>query len=115
MQKKLLVGIAMMFAVALAADAAAQPWVARHGMTSAQYQAEFNAWTAAGYRLTHVSAADVAGTPRFAAIFEQKAGPAWVARHGMTSAQYQTEFNARVSQGYRLVLIDGYEVAGAAR
>jgi CubicO group peptidase (beta-lactamase class C family) len=115
MHKRLFVGFVFMFCVALAAESQAQPWVARHGLTSAQYQSEFNTWTAQGYRLTHVSGYDVAGSPRFAAIWEQKAGPAWVARHGMTSAQYQTEFNTWVAQGYRLVVVDGYEVAGAAR
>jgi CubicO group peptidase (beta-lactamase class C family) len=115
MKKHLFVAAALMFSVSLAAEAQAQPWVARHGMTSTQYQTEFNTWTAQGYRLTHVSGYDVAGSPRFAALWEQKAGPAWVARHNLTSAQYQAEFNTRVAQGYRLVLVDGYEVAGSAR
>jgi CubicO group peptidase (beta-lactamase class C family) len=115
MHKRLFVGLALMFCLSFAVESYAQPWVARHGLTSAQYQSEFNSWTAQGYRLTHVSAYDVAGTPRFAAMWEKKAGPAWVARHGMTSAQYQTEFNTWVAQGFRLVAVDGYEIAGAAR
>src|SRR5688572_19287311 len=106
------VGTAMVF---LAATVQAQPWVARHGMTSAQYQSEFNTHVGNGYRLTHVSGYDVSGSPRFAAIWERKSGPAWVARHGMTSAQYQTEFDTHVGNGYRLVLVDGYESAGSAR
>jgi CubicO group peptidase (beta-lactamase class C family) len=106
------VGSAMIF---LGATAQAQPWVARHGMTSAGYQSEFNTHVGNGYRLTHVSGYDVAGSPRFAAIWEKKAGPAWIARHGLTSAQYQAEFNTHVGNGYRLVLVDGYESAGSAR
>jgi CubicO group peptidase (beta-lactamase class C family) len=116
MQKRSTIAITCVWAVLLlASDTHAQPWVARHGMTSSQYQSEFNAWTAQGFRLTHVSGYTVNGQARFAAIWEQKPGPAWVARHGMTSAQYQQEFNTWVRLGYRLVVVDGYEVAGQAR
>ena len=115
MQKHVIVGFAFILGLLMAVDAVAQPWVARHGMTSAQYQSEFNTWTGQGFRLTHVSGYTVAGQARFAAIWEQKPGPAWVARHGLTSAQYQAEFNTWVRQGYRLVVVDGYESAGEAR
>ena len=107
--------LALPFVISLTAPAQAQPWVARHGMTSAQYQSEFNNWVGQGYRLTHVSGYDVGGTSRFAAIWEKVTGPAYVARHGMTSAQYQAEFNSWVGQGYRLVLVDGYDSGGSAR
>ena len=110
-----LVACALLFVVSLAADSSAQPWVARHGMTAAQYQSEFNTWVSQGFRLADVSGYNVAGVPRFAAIWVKKAGPAWVARHGMTSAQYQTEFNTWVGKGYRLVVVDGYEQSGQAR
>ena len=39
---------------------------------------------------------------------------AWVARHGMTSAQYQSECNKYVGQGYRLTDVSGYGVKGNA-
>ena len=115
MKKNVLVVFVFLWCASLAVESHAQPLVARHGLTSAQYQSEFNTWTSQGFRLTHVSGYDVAGQTRFAAIWEQKAGPAWVARHGMTSAQYQTEFTKWVGLGYRLVVVDGYEVAGTAR
>src|ERR1700730_16103139 len=35
--------------------AMSNPWLARHGMTSAQYQAEFDKWTGQGFRLREVS------------------------------------------------------------
>ena len=91
------------------------PWVARHGMSSSKYQNEFNNWTRAGYRLTHVSGYNVDGAVRFAAIWEKKSGPSWVARHGLTASQYQSQFNYWVGQGYRLKVVDGYEYAGSAR
>lgn len=91
------------------------PWEARHGLTSAQYQAAFDELGAQGYRLTHVSGYNVDGAVRFAAIWEKKTGPAMVARHNMTSAQYQTEFDSLAQQGYRLTVLDGYESNGQAR
>jgi CubicO group peptidase (beta-lactamase class C family) len=90
-------------------------WVARHGMTSAQYQSEFNDWTQQGYRLTHVSGYEVNGTDYYAAIWEQVGGPAMVARHRMTSQAYQHEFVDRALQGYRLKLVDGYSIGNSAR
>jgi CubicO group peptidase (beta-lactamase class C family) len=94
-------------------DKSAGPaWVARHGMTSAQYQAEFNALVGQGYRLVDVSGYDVGGQARYAAIWQQLAGPPWAARHGLTAAQYQAEFNNLVGQGYRPLRVSGYTVAG---
>lgn len=91
------------------------PWEARHGLTSAQYQAAFDDLGAQGYRLTHVSGYNVDGAVRFAGIWEKKSGPAMVARHNMTSAQYQAEFDSLAQQGYRLTVLDGYESGGQAR
>jgi CubicO group peptidase (beta-lactamase class C family) len=91
------------------------PWVARHGLTSDEYQAEFDAWVGQGYRLTYVSGYEVNGTPLFAAIWEQSAGPAWIARHAMSAAEYQQEFDRQVAAGYRLVLVNGYAVGGVDR
>ncbi len=90
-------------------------WVARHGMDSAQYQQEFNALTKKGYRLTHVSGYGVGSEDRYAAIWEKSRGPSWVARHGMTSNQYQKEFNKLTKKGYRLTHVSGYNAGGEDR
>jgi cytochrome c biogenesis factor len=87
-------------------------WVARHGMTSAQYQAEFDKYVAQGYRLVQVSGYGVNGKDYYAAIWDKTPSTAWVARHGMSSAQYQAEFDKYVAQGYRLVQVSGYGVNG---
>ena len=90
-------------------------WTARHGMTSAQYQATFDQLVGQGYRLTSVSGYNVNGQDRYAAIWDKSAGPAWIARHGMTSAQYQATFNKLVAQGYRLKEVSGYNINGQDR
>jgi CubicO group peptidase (beta-lactamase class C family) len=90
-------------------------WVARHGLTSSQYQAEFNKLVGQGYRLREVSGYAVGTQARFAAIWEKTGGPSWVARHGMTAAEYQGEFTNLLYQGYRLTWVNGYSVAGQTR
>ncbi|MEH2138821.1 hypothetical protein [Nostoc sp.] len=90
-------------------------WEARHGLTSAQYQATFDKLVGEGYRLVHVSGYDVNGQDRYAAIWEKSDGPAWEARHGLTSAQYQATFDKLVGEGYRLVDVSGYDVNGQDR
>src|SRR6266700_1509113 len=90
-------------------------FVARHGMTSQQYQQEFNTHVGQGFRLTLVSGYAVAGEDRYAAIWEKDNGPAFVARHGMTSQEYQQEFDTHVAQGFRLKLVSGYSVGGQDR
>ncbi|MDE2363872.1 MAG: hypothetical protein KGM42_14440, partial [Hyphomicrobiales bacterium] len=86
-------------------------WQARHGLTGADYQAFFNQSTAQGFKPTVVSGASDGAQARYAALFRKIAGaPAWVARHGLTAAQYQQTFDQLVGQGYRLELVDGYTV-----
>jgi CubicO group peptidase (beta-lactamase class C family) len=90
------------------------PMVARHGLTAAQYQAEFDRLAAQGYRPVHVDGYGVGGQALFAAIWEQAGGPGWTARHNLTAAQYQAEFDRLASLGYRLIKVDGYESGGQA-
>jgi hypothetical protein len=90
-------------------------WIARHGLTSAQYQQAFDTFAAQGYRLIDVSGYDAGGQARYAAIWVQRQGPAWAARHGLTSAQYQQAFDTYAAQGYRLVNLSAYKVGGQAR
>lgn len=95
--------------------ARASAWEARHRMTSAKYQTTFDDLVADKYRLSYVSGYSIDDDPRFAALWEQTGGAAWVARHGMTGAAYQSQFDDLVGQGYRLRLVNGYSVAGSPR
>src|SRR5205809_201989 len=87
-------------------------FVARHGMTSQVYQQEFDKWTSQGYCLTLVSGYSVANQDRYAAIWEQKSCPAYVARHGLSSQGYQQEFDKWNGQEYRLKLVNGHKNGG---
>jgi CubicO group peptidase (beta-lactamase class C family) len=112
--RRLVSFLAAMLAIAVGSPAGAADvsWVARHGLTGAQYQAEFTRLTSLGYRPIDVSGYEVGGQPRFAGIWEQSGGPEWVARHGLTNAQYQAEFTRLANLGYRPVRISGYALGG---
>jgi CubicO group peptidase (beta-lactamase class C family) len=84
-------------------------WSARHGMSAAAYQTEVNNKVAAGWRVVHVSGAtDMSDVDSFAAIFEPTNGVEWVARHGLSAAQYQAEFDSWTRQGFRLTCVSAY-------
>src|SRR4051812_40263847 len=85
--------------------------VARHRLTSAEYQDRFTVLTQQSYRLLYISGYIVNNEERFAAYFEQSIGSLQICRHGMTNAQYQQAFNDATAQGYRLVLVNGYTAA----
>ncbi|HET9255511.1 MAG TPA: serine hydrolase [Pseudonocardiaceae bacterium] len=91
------------------------PWVARHGLTAAAYQAEFDRLNREGYRPVRISGFGLGRQARFAAIWHQVAGPAAVVRHGLSGAEYQAEFNRLTSGGYRPVEVCGYDEGGQAR
>jgi CubicO group peptidase (beta-lactamase class C family) len=48
------------------------PWVARHGMTSAEYQAEFDKQKAAGFYPINVQGGGIGNDTRYAAIFAKQ-------------------------------------------
>ncbi|KAK3361546.1 hypothetical protein B0T24DRAFT_110395 [Lasiosphaeria ovina] len=95
--------------------AAAPPWTAQHGLTSAGYQSTYDTLVRGGYHLTFASGYTYNNDPRFAAIWEKSATAAWATHHGMTSAQYQSLFNTYTAQGYRPRLVNGYTVSNSAR
>jgi hypothetical protein len=90
--------------------------VARHGIPAASYQAVFDSITAEGFRPVWVDGYEVGGATFFNAVFAPSTGGAWVARHNMTSAGYQAEFDEWVGQqGLRLTQVDSYLVGGQVR
>lgn len=88
---------------------------ARHGLTGAEYQEAAEDFDDLGYQLVWVDGYNVGNKLRFAAIWEKVNGPPLRARHGMTSAEYQTEFLDNKADGYRCVHVDGYRSNGSDR
>ena len=84
-------------------------------MTSGEYQRTFDQLLQQGYRLVRVSGYEFGDEALYAAIWSQSEGPAFEARHGMTSNGYQSVFNDLSSKGYRLTWVSGYTVGGQPR
>lgn len=90
-------------------------WQARHGIDAATYQATFDTLVAQGFRLTYVCGYSEGRDARFNAIWQQRDGGAWQARHNMTSDEYQANFDSLAQQGFRLTNVSGYAINGEAR
>ncbi|KRB73912.1 hypothetical protein ASE01_18070 [Nocardioides sp. Root190] len=80
--------------------AAGLPWVARNGQSSAQHQATFDTYRAAGYRLTHVDSYLEGGVAKYSSVFTKTSGPAWTAYHGVTATNHQSKFTSLTRAGY---------------
>lgn len=91
------------------------PYVAKHGLTDAQFDAEFDKWTAAGYRMLQVDGYQHGGVARYAAIFVKQAGPEQTETHGLTFAENKAKFDELTADGWRPVNISGVSDAGTVR
>jgi CubicO group peptidase (beta-lactamase class C family) len=78
-------------------------WQARHGLTAAAFQDEFDQLASRGYRLIKVSGYDIEGEPRYAGVWYMQQGNRWQARHGISEADYQAAIEALGREGYRPV------------
>ena len=87
-------------------------WVARHDLPLGRYLAERAHWEAHGFGLRRVSGYDAAGETRYAAIWTKGPAVTWQSRQGLSSADYQAEFNQLAGRGYRLVKLNGYTAGG---
>ncbi|HET9898352.1 MAG TPA: serine hydrolase [Streptosporangiaceae bacterium] len=87
---------------------------AYHGVSAAQHQANFNKWSAEGYRMISLSVYGDAGNALYAAVWVQRSGPAWVAIHGVDAAGYQSFFTKWSDEGYYPVLVSATGAADDA-
>ncbi|MDB4896696.1 MAG: penicillin-binding protein [Firmicutes bacterium] len=87
---------------------------AYHGVTGAQHQAKFNELSTKGFRMISLSVYGDPSDARYAAVWVERSGPAWVAVHGVDSAGYQSFFNSQTANGYVPVLISATGSASRA-
>ena len=116
----LVLGVALLLALAQVGCGDSTPipsepqgWVTRHGLTSAEYQGEFDQWEEAGYRLTYVSGHEEFGQARYSAVWHKEPSVEWQAFHDQTSAEYNTTAQTMKRLGFRPVLVDGFSVGGS--
>ncbi|MFK7750234.1 MAG: serine hydrolase [Kordia sp.] len=82
----------------------------RHGLTGTQYAAEFRKNKNDGYRLVHISGYGVKNKAYYAAIWKKGSSSGYIARHGLTSKQYQETVTKYWKEGYRVTQVDSYDV-----
>lgn len=76
-----------------------------HGLTGAQYQAQFDKWTGQGYRPVIVESYLDNGV-RYAAVFKKKNGPSFVAYHGISATEHQKKVDDLTGvKGFRPVSV----------
>ncbi|KAE8158287.1 hypothetical protein BDV40DRAFT_291956 [Aspergillus tamarii] len=91
------------------------PWVSAGELNSTAYQATFDKHVKDGYRLVDVDGYQVGDEVMYAAIWDKSASGAWVARHGLESSKFQTEFNKYRGEGYVLRTFSAYNDGTADR
>ena len=89
-------------------------WVALANLTSANYQAQFDAQIAAGRRLAYINGYSNNGTANFTAIWNSVQPSSWVARHDLTSAGFQSQFDTWTGLGLATRMVTGYQNGGSA-
>ena len=90
-------------------------WQSKSQLTANEYQQAFTANDSAGRRLVYVNVYGHGGDTYFSAIWSSKAGATYKARHGLTSAQYQNEWEASTGAGLLTRAVSGYSEGGSAR
>ena len=95
------------------------PTTAKHrgshadNLTGAQYQAEFDKWTKAGYRPLQIESYPASNGIRYAAIFVKTPGPSFLAYHARSEADHQARFNQLTAQGWVPAIISVAPWGGA--
>jgi hypothetical protein len=83
-------------------------WSAKHGLTAAQHQTNFNNMTAAGYRPISVSVVSINGNQQYTVLYRKVNMGSFVLKSSLTSAQYQAEVNANKAAGRQPAYIAAY-------
>ncbi len=81
------------------------PFVAYHGVDAAEHQRRVDELAPQGFRPTSLSVSGDPADARYAAVWLQRPGPAWVALHGATADQYQARFDELTAQGFAPTLV----------
>lgn len=85
-------------------------WVVKSQVPEADYQALYNEQSKAKRKPAYVNAYMHNGKPLYSVVFAQLAGSG-KDRHGMTSAQYQNEFNDAMANNLPTRAVSGYDGA----
>lgn len=93
-------------------------WVARHGLTQAEYQAEYDKWSAQGLGLRSVSGYKDefnGGNVLYAAVWDNAGHTSQRVSHGMTKSTLKNQSDINLEDGYHLKFINMYNVGTEIR
>jgi hypothetical protein len=90
-------------------------WQAKSQLTPAEYQQLFNANQQQGRQVVYLNGYVHGGQAFLSAIWSSNPASAFKARHGLTSSQYQSEWESATGAGLMTRYVSGYSNGGAAR
>ncbi len=89
-------------------------WVAKHGQTSAEYQALYEKYRPKGYRPTWVDSYRINGKTRYAVVMV-KENNGNSAKHGLTLAQFQEQLKTYRRDNYEPLVVSGVGTSNGRR
>jgi CubicO group peptidase (beta-lactamase class C family) len=87
-------------------------WSWRTADPASDYQKWFNAFTQLPYRPAYVT---LSTNQLYLSVFRDDSVGEWIARHGLSSDDYQNEFNQRTAQGFYPICVQGGGVGANTR
>lgn len=90
-------------------------WQAKSQLTASEYQQAFDDNAKQKRHLVYLNAYMHGGQPNFSAIWSSKASGSYKARHGLTGAQYQNEWESSTGAGLPTRNVTGYSAGGSGR
>jgi hypothetical protein len=90
-------------------NATESAWIEEHGLTSAGYQAKFDALSRKSYRPLTISGYVSGGAERYCTLWAKVSGPEWVSKHGLSRDGYKADSKSFESQGFRLAYVNVFE------
>jgi hypothetical protein len=90
-------------------------WQAKSQLTPAEYQQAFDANRQQGRQVVYLNGYVHGGQAYLTAIWSSKPTAAFKARHGLSSSQYQTEWESATGSGLLTRYVSGYSGGGSAR
>lgn len=94
---------------------AAPVFEAYHGKDGDYHQDRWDDLSQNGYRLVSLSISGSPGKLRYAAVWVQRSGPAYVGFHGYTADEYQDFYDTWAQQGYQPSIVTATGSGGSAR
>lgn len=75
-------------------------FIAYHGATSSVHQKKFSDLSSSGYRMISLSVNGDQNDEKYTAVWVKRAGPAFLASHGINAQKYQELFDKWTSKGF---------------